>query len=171
MRVLRFLAALAAALLVHLAGVRLWPDFAHAADLFLVVLVYEALDGHALAGLIAGVVVGAVEDTLSGGPFGLYGCADTLVGYATARLAQRVVIQRPPGIMLVFLAAAAVQQLVLAALVLLLFSEPATPSPLWVGVRAASSAVLGLLVVLAGRQGRTRLDAWRRSRTGKLHWR
>jgi rod shape-determining protein MreD len=170
-RVLRFSLALAAALLVHFVGVRLWPEFPRAVDLFLVVLVYEALDGNALGGLLAGVAVGLLEDSLTGGLFGFFGCADTLVGYGTARLAQRVVIQRAPGVMLVFLAAAVVQQLVLAILALLLFPDPQTPDPLWVGVRAASSAVLGLLLVLAGRQGRARYDRWRRGRVGRLHWR
>lgn len=171
MRFLRFLLALAAALLVHLVGVRVWPEFPRAVDLFLVVLVYEALDGNTLAGLLAGVAVGALEDTLTGALFGLFGCADTVVGYATARLAQRVVIQRAPGIMLVFLAASVVQQLVLTVLALLFFPDPPMPDPLWVAVRAATSAVVGLFMILAGRQGRARYETWRRGRVGRLHWR
>jgi len=170
LRALRFLAGLAVALLVHLVGVRLWPQFTLAVDVFLVIVVFAGLDGDALAGLLAGVAAGAVQDTLTGGVYGLYGLADTIVGYLAARLAQRVVIQRATGVMLLFLAAAAAQQAILVALALVLFADPALPGLLWVLLKCGTAAVLGLGLFLARGQWRARYDSWRRSRTARLHW-
>ena len=95
MQSLKLLAAIALAALVHFVGVRLWPDFARAVDVFLVVVALHGLRGNSLSGLLVGLLVGLLQDTLTSGPFGLFGFADTIIGYVTARLAQRLVIQRP----------------------------------------------------------------------------
>ena len=116
MGVLRFLLALAAALLVHFVGLRLAPAFPLAVNPFVVVLALYALRGGPLVGLGAGVAIGLVEDALSGGLFGLYGCADTVVGFAVATVAQRVVIERAAGVFLAATAASAAQQAILIAL-------------------------------------------------------
>ncbi len=166
MRALKFLAALAAALLVHLLGVRLWPDFPRVLDLFLVVVVLHALDGESLPALLGGLAAGLLHDALSGGLYGLYGFADTLVGYGTARLAQRLVIQRSTGVLGVVAFATAAQQAVLVVLAFLLQSDPGLPQAGWVAVRAGACGVVGMAAHLAIRRWRRGVDSRRR---GKMH--
>lgn len=170
MRVLRFLLGLGLALLVHFIGLQVLPQFPLAIDLFLIVLVFQALDGEALAGLLAGVVVGLVQDTLGGGVYGLYGVTDTVIGYATAKVAQRVVIQRATGVMLAFTLASAAQQVLLALLALVVFPDPVLPQPLWALLRVAASAAIGLFVWSAIGSWRARYASWRSSRTSRVHF-
>ena len=83
MRALKLLAGVAAALLVHLAGTQLFGGFGRFLDVFLVVVVIYALEGETLSAIFVGLFVGLLHDTLTGGPFGLFGFADTIVGYGT----------------------------------------------------------------------------------------
>ena len=84
MRFLKFVAALAAAALLHFAGARLVPNFSLAVDLFLLVVALEARHGSPLAGMFAGLAAGLLADGLSGGPYGMYGFANTAVGFGIA---------------------------------------------------------------------------------------
>src|SRR3978361_1642260 len=113
----------------------LWPGSGRTGDGFLAVVV--------------GLIAGLLQDTLTSGPFGLFGFADTIVGYVTARLAQRLVIQRPTGVLAVVGFASALQQAVVVVLTLVLLPSPELPSPLWVAVRAGPTGVLGLAVYVA----------------------
>jgi rod shape-determining protein MreD len=170
LRILRFFLGLGIALLVHFVGLQLVPQFPLAVDLFLVVLVFQGLDGDAFAGLLAGVTIGLVQDTLGGGIYGLYGVTDTVVGYATAKVAQRVVIQRSTGVMLAFTLASAAQQVLLAVLALVVFPDPVLPQPLWALLRVGSTAVIGLVVWTALGSWRARYASWRSSRTSRVHF-
>jgi len=170
LRILRFFLGLGIALLIHFVGLQLVPQFPLAIDLFLVVLVFQGIEGDALAGLLAGIVLGLVEDTLGGGVYGIYGVTDTVVGYATAKVAQRVVIQRATGVMLAFTLASAAQQVLLAALALAVFPDPVLPQPLWALVRVAVTAVIGLLVWTALGSWRARYASWRTNRTSRVHF-
>jgi rod shape-determining protein MreD len=162
---------LVGALAVHFVGVRTVPGFTALVDPFLVALVFQALGASPLGGLLYGVIVGATQDAVSGGLYGLFGCADTVVGYVTALVAQRVVIQRWPGVMLAFVAGAAVQQLVLVAVALLVLGDPELPGLASVALKPLTSAGLGLGLFIATQRGRTRYESWRRSRTAKIHFR
>jgi rod shape-determining protein MreD len=171
-RIARLAAGFALALLIHLVGMRLVPDFSRYVDVFLVALVLHALSGDSLSALLAGLAVGLVEDSLGSGPFGLYGFADTAVGYAVARLAQRLVIQRATGILSVVAFAAIAQQAVLAALAFLCLPNPALSDPLaiavQVSIKAAACGVLGVVAHAAAHHWRRSLDARRRGRIGRL---
>ncbi len=169
-RVLRFALALGLALFLHFVGARLWGDFPLAFDLFLVVLVRQALDGSTFAGLLAGIVVGAVEDVFSGRVYGFYGCADTAVGYLVALVAQRVVIQRATGVMLAFFAASVGQQAILLLLALLILPGAGAPQVPWILIRAGSAAVLGGAWHVLGSLWRSRYDSWRRNRGSRLQF-
>ncbi len=166
----QFLLALAAALLLHFVGSRLWSDFTLAVDLFLVVLVRQALGARTWAGLAAGVLVGMVEDSLSGRLYGLYGCADTVVGYLAAVVAQRVVIQRSTGVMLAFFAASIAQQAILLLLALLIVPAAGGPSVPWIAAHAATTALFGGLWHVGSASWRGRYDSWRRNRGSRLQF-
>jgi rod shape-determining protein MreD len=167
-RALKFLAALAVALLVHLVGARLWADFPRVVDVFLVVVVLHALDGESLPAMFGGLVAGLLHDALSGGLYGLYGFADTLVGYGTARLAQRLVIQRSTGVLGVVAFSTAAQQAVLVVLAFLLQHDPGVPEPAWVAVRAAVCGVAGMAAHAGLRRWRRGVEDRRRGRARKL---
>ncbi len=151
----RYAAGLLVVLLVHSAGVALIPEFGRSVDLFLVLTVLYGLRGGSFGGLAGGLVAGLVEDVLTAGLFGLHGFANTLVGYGTARLAQRLVIERPSGVFLVAAAASVVQQVVLASLVLILLPERELPEPLWIGIRALGCGLVALVVFASGQRWRT----------------
>ncbi|MES1240816.1 MAG: rod shape-determining protein MreD [Acidobacteriota bacterium] len=168
MHALKFFAGLAAAVLSHLVLMQLWPELARVVDVFLVVVVLNGLGGNSLAGLFAGLLVGLVHDSLTNNPFGLFGFADTIVGYSTARLAQRLVIQRPTGVLAVVAFASALQETLVVALRVMLLPDPELPTPVAVAVRAGLCGVLGMFLYIAGKRWRSGADARRRSRMSRL---
>jgi rod shape-determining protein MreD len=166
--VLKPLAAIALAALVHFVGMSLWPGFGRSVDVFLVVVVLYGLKGNSLSALLVGLAAGLLQDTLTSGPFGLFGFADTIVGYVTARLAQRLVIQRPTGVLGVVSFASALQQAVAVALTLVLLPSPELPSPLWAAVRAGACGLLGMAIHVAMGNWRRTLEARRRGRMNRI---
>jgi rod shape-determining protein MreD len=165
---LKLLAGIVLAALVHFVGVRLWPDFARAVDVFLVVVALHGLRGNSLSGLLIGFLVGLLQDTLTSGPFGLFGFADTIVGYVTARLAQRLVIQRPTGVLGLVSFASVLQQAITLGLTFLLLPVPAPLNPVWAAVRAGLCGLLGMILYIAGGRWRSTSEARRRGRMSKL---
>lgn len=170
MRSLRFGLGLLAAVLFHLLGLQVWPEFALAFDLFLVIVVFNALDGDTLAGLLGGMVAGLVADAVSGGMFGLNGMVDTIIGYGTAYAAQRLVFQRASGVLLIYLLASAAQQAMLMTIALLLLPAPEFPDVSWLLMRAATTAILGVVLHLARKRFKGRVDRWRRSQGSKIRF-
>lgn len=169
MHALKFFAGLIAAVLLHLALMQLWPDLARFVDVFLVVVVLNGLGGNSLAGLFAGLLVGLVHDSLASKTyFGLFGFADTIVGYSTARLAQRLVIQRPSGVLAVVSFAEALQETLVVALGVMLLPDPELPTPVEVAIRAGLCGVLGMFMYIAGKRWRSGADTRRRNRMSRL---
>jgi len=165
---LKLFAAIAAAVLVHLGLMQLWPDLARTLDVFLVVVVLYGLGGSSLASLFAGLVVGMVHDTLTNNPFGLFGFADTIVGYSTARLAQRLVIQRATGVLALVSFAAALQEAIVVGLVVMLLPDPQLPTPIGVALKAGLCGVLGMFLYIAGKHWLQGSETRRRSRMSRL---
>lgn len=168
MSALKFFAAVAAAVLFHILGVRLIPNFSLVVDVFLVVVVLYGLEGNSLAALFAGLFIGLVHDHFSGGPFGLFGFADTIIGYGTARLAQRLVIQRATGVLAVVSFAAVAQQAIVVGLTFLLLPVPEVPNPVWVAIRAGACGLLGMSIYIASAHWRRTSEARRRGRMSRL---
>ena len=170
MRSLRFAVALAVATLLQIAGVSLFPQFPLAVDFFLVIVVFNAMDGNSAAGMFGGTVAGLVTDGLTGGYFGLFGIANTVVGYGTAVTAQRLVIQRPASSLLVFAVAAAAQQLILLGLSLLFLADADLPQYSWILVKVGTTGLLGGVLYLANRRMRSRVEMWRRTRKTRIRF-
>ena len=168
MRALKFFAALGLAIMVHLIGVQIDPGFARAVDVFVVLIALYALEGSSLSALFAGLAVGLVHDTLTGGLFGFFGFAGTIVGYGTARLSQRLVIQRPTGVLAVVSFAAALQQAIVVGLAFLLLSDPPLPDPLWIAIQSGACGVLGMIVHVATGHWRRNAETRRRHRMSRL---
>lgn len=168
MRVLKFFAALGLAIMVHLIGVKIDPGFARAVDVFVVLIALHALESSSLSALFAGLLVGLVHDTLTGGLFGFYGFAGTIVGYGTARLSQRLVIQRPTGVLAVVSFAAALEQAIVVGLAFLLIADPPLPDPLWIAIQSGACGVLGMIVYVVTGHWRRNAEARRRNRMSRL---
>lgn len=168
MSALRFFAAVAAAVLFHLLGVRLIPNFTMFLDVFVVVVVLYGLEGESLPALFAGLFIGLVHDSLTGGPFGLFGFADTIIGYGAARLAQRLVIQRATGVLALVSFAAVAQQAIFVGLAFLLLPAPEVPNPVWVAIRAGACGLLGMSIYIASAHWRKAAEARRRGRASRL---
>ena len=170
MRALRFIVALGIAAILQFVGMQLFPWFTLAVDFFLVIAVFHAMDGATVAGMLGGCLAGLLTDALTGGPFGLYGFANTVVGYGTAHTALRLVIQRASSSLLVFCVAAAAQQAIVLALALLLLPMPGAPDLGWIVVKVVTTGVLGLALYLGRGRLLRRLDVWRRARTAKIRF-
>ena len=168
MNALKLFAALAAAVLFHLLGVRLVPSFSQVIDVFLVVVVLYGLEGNSLAALFAGMFVGLVHDALTGAPFGLFGFADTIIGYGAARLAQRLVLQRATGVLALVSFAVVAQQAIVVGLAFLLLPATEVPNPVWVAIRAGACGLLGMSIHIASAHWRRSAEARRRGRMSRL---
>lgn len=168
MEVLKFFAGVTLAALVHFVGMSLWPQFGQVIDVFLVLVVLHGLRGNSLSALFVGLLVGFLHDTLTSGLFGLFGFADTIVGYVTARLAQRLVIQRATGVLAVVSFASVLQQAVVTGLAFVLLPAPELPSPVWAVVRAAACGLVGMLIYIATSRWRKSAEARRRGRMSRL---
>lgn len=168
MTALKLFAAVAVAVLFHLLGVRLIPHFPQVLDIFLVVVVLHGLEGNSLGALFAGMFVGLVYDSLTGAPFGLFGFADTIIGYGAARLAQRLVIQRATGVLALVSFAVVAQQAIVVGLAFLLLPATEVPNPVWVAVRAGACGVLGMSIHIASAHWRRTAEARRRGRMSRL---
>ena len=170
MRSLRFVVAMAVATLLQVAGVSLFPQFSLAVDFFLVIVVFNAMDGNSVAGMTGGMVAGLVADGVTGGYFGLYGIANTVIGYGTAVTAQRLVIQRAASSLSVFAVAAAAQQLILLGISLLFLADADLPQYSWILVKVCTTGVLGGALYLANRRMRSRVEMWRRTRKTRIRF-
>lgn len=167
MRALRFFLGLAAALLVHVVGVRILPELPRYLDLFLVVAALNGLSASSAAGLGGGAVAGLVHDTFSGRLYGLHGFADTIIGYAVARAAQRLDIARPGAVLVTVGLATLLQQAVLVALAHL-FTEPEPPELFALLVRAVANGAVAAIVWAATTRVHGARERVRRKRMTKI---
>jgi rod shape-determining protein MreD len=167
----RFLLALAGAYLVQLLGVAVSPQFSRLFSPFLVVLVWFAMRSNPVGAQLLGVLTGLLEDSLTGGLFGLHAFADTLLAYGVSLAAQRVVVGQQAVRVLIFAGAAVLQQAVLALLLVAMLDEPPLPTPGAALFKVVSTALLGALLISMETQARSRFGAWQRRRSRQLRFR
>ena len=168
LRVLRFVAALVVAFFVHLVLVRLLPSFSRGLDVFALVMVWFAMTSNSGAGTLFGAVAGLVHDIASGSPLGLNGFSGSLSGYLVSRTAQQIESTQLSVVAVFFAMGVAIHEAVRALLVYLLVDAANAPELLWVGVRIATSALLGLVLVLVRRRLSGRLESWRHLRRRRV---
>jgi len=144
MRAVRFALGLAFAALVHLLGTALWSGFPVVADPLLVAAGLAALAARPERALVAGTVAGWIADALAGGPFGLFGFANGAVAYATAHVAQRVVVDRRRSAAGLLAASAGAQGVLLVVLGVVFRGEGESLAPAELAFRVVTTAVLGL---------------------------
>jgi rod shape-determining protein MreD len=143
------------------------PGLPRVLDLFLVVTVLNALSGSSAGGLFGGAAAGLTHDALSGRLYGLHGFADTIVGYAVARAAQRLDLAGP-GAVLVTLALATLLEEATLVLLALLLTDPQPPEPVWVLVEALANGVVGAIAWVGASRVHAFRDRARKKRMSRI---
>jgi rod shape-determining protein MreD len=100
----RVIAALVVALALQTTLARFALSGGPAVDLVLVVVVYSALVGGPVTGLLAGTAGGIVQDALGGGLVGVGGLAKTLVGFIAGIVGAQFIVSQPVPRFVVFFA-------------------------------------------------------------------
>jgi len=167
----KVLGALLAAYLVQLLGVSLSSVFPRVVDPFLLVMVWYSLRTGVVGAELIGTGTGLLQDGLSGGFFGLYAFADTLVGYGVALAAQRVVVGQQAARVLIFAAAAALQQLVLVVLLRTMVADSPLPTPGSVLGKIITTSLLGAALISMESGARSQWSTWQRRRSRTLRFR
>jgi rod shape-determining protein MreD len=166
-RIAKFVLGLLLAVFLHFVGARLWPDFPRALDVFLVVTVLTAAGGSSLGGMLGGMVAGLANDALTASLYGRMGFVDTIIGYFTARLAQRLIFDRALVVLMVIAVATLAQQGLLLLLDYGLLGRVEPPDPLWWAFRSLAGGLLGGLAFVASGAAAESRDR-RRERVEKL---
>jgi rod shape-determining protein MreD len=150
MRLLRFLLALAAVALVHIAGVRLSPVVPLLVDPILVLILYHSLVSPRGWDIVGASVAGLVHDALTGGVYGQLGLVDTITAYVCSRSRRHLVLLRSWRLGLFFSLLALLQQMLLAAVRFLLL-DGVEMMPWWsVAAKMVTTGVLGALAFIIG---------------------
>lgn len=105
MKTARVLAAIAVALALQITLARFAIGGDTVVDLVLVVVVYAALAGGPVTGLLAGTAGGLAQDALSGGLVGVGGFAKTLVGFLVGVVGSQFIVAQSLTRFVVFFAA------------------------------------------------------------------
>ncbi len=141
-----------AGLLVRSSAERGMSVLGVAPDLLTLLVVYWALAGGPLAGVLAGFVVGLVADADRGRTLGLAAGALSVIGYLAGGLGNSLHRERPPAQFVVLVVATLLVQSVRT-----LFAAQgdlaawATTFPVHVALKAVYTALLGPLVYLVAR--------------------
>ncbi|HXX14325.1 MAG TPA: rod shape-determining protein MreD [Candidatus Eremiobacteraceae bacterium] len=128
-------------------------------DLPLLVTIYFGLSRrNPSTGLLLGMVIGLVQDALSGPtvPLGFYGIAKTVVGYLASSIGGRLDTEHPAARFALIFLFFVVQQGILVLIRRLLLAQPEPWFNLHLAVAAAVNALLGTILFLG-------LDRLRRS--------
>ena len=147
-------AAILLALLLQSALSQLSPAQARLLDPFLLVVVYCALSGGEVHGMLAGAAAGWVQDALFGGRvLGLSPLSKLVVGYAAGLAGGRLLITSTAARALVVLLATVVDALLVQWFASVFSVQAAMLSPLGLASRATLNALAGgLLYALVDRR-------------------
>lgn len=145
MRFLVDVAALVLAVVAQTAAGRLAWQGIGAVDLVLVVVVYIALTGGPVAGLLAGTAGGLVQDALSSGILGMGGLAKTVVGFLAGRFGTQFIVTATVPRLLTFAAATAAHAVLFMGAYSLLGLRDFPNALTTVAVQAIGNGVLGVV--------------------------
>jgi rod shape-determining protein MreD len=116
-----------------------------AIDLVLVTVVYIALTGGPVSGMLAGSLAGLIQDQLSTGVLGIGGLAKAIVGFLVGAIGQQFIVTAALPRLLMFLGATAAYQAIFMGLYVVLGLR-SFPSP-WkaIATQALGNAVIGMV--------------------------
>jgi len=116
-----------------------------ALDLVLVVVVYVALTGGPVAGMLTGSVAGIIQDALSSGVVGIGGLAKSIVGFVAGLLGQQFIVTAALPRLVMFLAATVMHSAVFMGLYVVLGLRTFTSPWAAVASQAVGNAVVGMI--------------------------
>ena len=116
-----------------------------AVDFVLVVVVYAALVGGPVMGLMAGTFAGIVQDALSGGIIGIGGLAKTVVGFLAGVIGTQFIVAQPLPRFVVFFGATLVHAFIVLGLYRLLGSRPFDGAYGAVAGQGVANALIGVI--------------------------
>jgi rod shape-determining protein MreD len=116
-----------------------------AIDLVLVAVVYIALTGGPVSGMLAGSVAGLIQDQLSTGVLGIGGLAKSIVGVVVGAIGQQFIVTAALPRLVTFVGATAAYQALFMGLYVVLGLR-SFPSP-WkaIATQALGNAVVGMI--------------------------
>ena len=116
-----------------------------AIDLVLVAVVYIALTGGPVSGMLAGSIAGLIQDQLSTGVLGIGGLAKSIVGFVVGAIGQQFIVTAALPRLVTFLGATAAYQALFMGLYVVLGLR-SFPSP-WkaIATQALGNAVVGMI--------------------------
>jgi rod shape-determining protein MreD len=116
-----------------------------AIDLVLVAVVYIALTGGPVSGMLAGSVAGLIQDQLSTGVLGIGGLAKSIVGFVVGAIGQQFIVTAALPRLVTFVGATAAYQALFMGLYVVLGLR-SFPSP-WkaIATQAIGNAVVGMI--------------------------
>ena len=124
------------------------PRFA-VLDLPLLVVIYFGLSRrNPSTGLLLGMVIGLLQDSLSGPtvPLGLYGIAKTIIGYLASSIGARLDTEHPAARFALTMAFFVVHQGIITLTRRMLLAEPEPWFTLHLAIAAAVNAVVAVLL-------------------------
>jgi rod shape-determining protein MreD len=173
MRFTTVVAAVVVAVILQVALARYAVGGRWVFDLVLVGVTFAALQGGAVAGMLAGTLGGLLQDVLSGGIVGVGGLAKTVVGCLVGVVGTQFVLVRPSGRMLIVAVATVLHRLIVVGLQALIDLQWVAISWRAMLVETAINALVALVVfqtanALPGIFVRQRMS--RRSSLSRRQW-
>lgn len=163
-RAARFAGLLAAVALVEMLLGGFASSAAETVDLFVLLVVVNSASGDTLRGLAGGVAAGLVQDLVTSSVPGLHGVACCVVGYAAARVSQRVLGTERLVTLALIATGVLVHQVIVIGLFSILELARYNPGAVAVLMRAGLTTAAGMIVLwVADRmRGRSERRAKRR---------
>ncbi len=161
--------ALAAALLVQTAIVRLVASEGLPTDLVLLVVIFAALSRGRRTGLWTGTAGGLLQDMLSGGLIGISGLAKSITGVLVATAGSRFIIQTIWQHLVLIVLASGFHTVAVLGVHALVGTAPAATAA-FVLSRALAEAALGITALAVARVVPAAVRRLRRRRTAQRRW-
>lgn len=114
-------------------------------DLVLVVVVFNALSGGRVTGLLGGSLAGLVQDAMSGGVIGMAGLSKTVVGFLAGIVSTQFIVTQAVSRFVTFFLATLVDAVIFMGLYQVLGLRQFGSPLVSVTVRALVDAVVGVL--------------------------
>ena len=145
MRAVGVLVAIALALALQTSLARFLVGGAAAVDLVLIVVVYVALTGGSVTGMLAGSLAGLTQDALSIGVIGIGGLSKSIVGFVVGAIGQQFIVTAALPRLVIFLASTVAHAAIFMGLYVLL-GLGSFPSP-WAPIlsQVLGNAAVGMI--------------------------
>ena len=113
---------------------------------FLVTIFFAVARRSQVAGMVTGGIIGLAQDALSGLPLGIYGIANTVVGYGASSLGVKIDVENPGSRLLMTMLFYCVHQVIFFLVARGLVNLAVEPRLLHEVVRAVANGLLAVVL-------------------------